>query len=111
MPPQAEGLPPGCLTYSVNFRLTTLRTHLINTYDYKYEPLGRHQEIGTPDMNSRLVNQLFRQADSLAKCLQPRIAAQQAGTLTIHTEQKPADPNRPKSGDAIQGFEDSVFIA
>jgi hypothetical protein len=54
---------------------------------------------------------LLWQADFLAQCLKPRIAAQQAGTFTIRTEREPADPNRPKYGHAIQSFEDPVFIA
>ena len=84
-------------------RVGAIRLWETDTASATYRPHGSH--------NSRLVNQLFRQADSLAKCLQPRIAAQQAGTFTIHTKQKPADPNRAKPGDVIQGFEDSVFIA
>ena len=54
---------------------------------------------------------LLRQADSRAKCSQPRITAQKAGMFTIHTEQEPADSDRPKLGGAIKRLENSVLIA
>jgi len=54
---------------------------------------------------------LFWQADLLAEGLQPRIAAQQSGMFTVHTEQEPAHPDGANLSHVVQNFEGAILIA